>query len=105
MGSDGESMSPSPGAILVSTIIIMYILCLQTSPVTGIKAVLQRTVVEEPISLNRVNSLETSTQSPFVSLLVCGSPQCQLCLGSCNQCSQCQACQRFCGEKTRVKIC
>ena len=64
-------MSPSPGAIHVPTV-LMYILCLHMSPATGIKAVLQRTVVEEPISLNTVHSLESSTQSQFVSLLVCG---------------------------------
>ena len=71
--SDGENMSPSPGAkrLHVYTILI-YILCLHTYPTNGVTAVLQKTVVEDPISLNTVSHPESSTQSPFVSLLVCG---------------------------------
>ena len=66
-------MSPSPGAKrLHVSMVLIYILCLHTNPTNSVTAVLQKTVVEDPISLNTVNNPESSTQSPFVSLLVCG---------------------------------
>ena len=56
-------MSPSPGPLVL--------LCLSLGLSSGLEPVLQRTVVEEAVSLNREDTGEATTQSPLVSLLVC----------------------------------
>jgi len=94
-------MSPSPGIPMhPSILLIIALIYMNHESVVALEPVLQRTIIEEAQSLNLTkNEVDSSTQSSFVSLLICGSPQCQLCLGTCNQCTQCQTCQRFCGNK------
>merc|ERR1712113_676618 len=64
---------------------------------------LQNTIIEDPRPLHSLVEREVppNTERPIVSLLVCGSPQCQLCLGDCSQCNQCVICQTVCRNKTR----
>ena len=56
-------MTPSPGPLVL--------LCLGLGLSSGLEPVLQRTVVEEAVSLTREDTGEATTQSPLVSLLVC----------------------------------
>jgi len=63
------------------------------------EVVLQRTVVGAPVQLGGEVPGGVTTQSPLLSLLVCRSAQCQLCLGSCNQCGACKACNTICGSR------
>merc|ERR1719186_2323977 len=80
------------------SVCIMVISSISTSIAMVPKS--QHTMVGEVKTLYQ-NTIDAQPTPSALSLqLMCSSSQCQLCLGTCDQCRQCKGCLMFCRGKT-----